>query len=126
MHTTQSYSVQTHTVQAPHTPTPAITTALSSLKAALQGPIHSEWPPDSRGDCALSHQAMREELMCARALVGGLAEIRVNKQHIVMPPNSDPPGSGKAHGAERESILVCSTRGTIQVRRRLVNVCSEP
>lgn len=46
----------------------------------------------AEGLCALSHQAMREELVCVHALVQGLAEIRVNKQHIVTPPppNSDP------------------------------------
>lgn len=66
----------------------------------------------AEGLCALSHQAMREELVCVHALVRGLAEIRVNKQHIVTPPPTlTLPGSGKAQGAETENILVCSAVG---------------
>lgn len=56
---------------------------------------------------------MREELVCVHALVQGLAEIRVNKQHIVThPPTLTLPGSGKAQGAETENILVHRAGGT--------------
>lgn len=78
--------------------TPAITTALSSLKPALRltagPPFTASGRKTAEGLCALSHQAMREEVVCVHALVRGLAEIRVNKQHIVThthTPDSDPP-----------------------------------
>lgn len=54
-----------------------------------RAPFHSERPQDSGGLCALSHQ----DLVRVHALLQGLAEIRVNKQHIVTPPTL--PGSGK-------------------------------
>lgn len=89
-----------------YTPIPSITTppplASEAWSASYsRAPFTTTGHKTAEGLCALSHQAMREELVCVHALVQGLAEIRVNKQHIVTPPTLTLPISGKAQAVEK-------------------------
>lgn len=68
-----------------HTHTLAL--CIFHLSAGL--PFTASGRRTAAGLCALSHQ----DLVRVHALLQGLAEIRVNKQHIVTPPTL--PGSGK-------------------------------
>lgn len=68
---------------------------------------------------------MREELGCVHALVQGLAEIRVYKQHIVPTQTHTHtyktlilPGPGKAQGAKKENILACLAEGPSSEKNR--------
>lgn len=88
VHTSFSQSMHTDS----YMPSRVITTVLLSETCSAsysRGPFTASGCKTAEGLCALSHQAMREELACVYALVRRLAEIRVNKQHIVT-PDSDP------------------------------------
>lgn len=70
-----------------------------------RAPFTASGRKTAEGLCALSHQAMREELVCVHALVQGLAEIRVNKQHIVTPPQLWPCPAQVRPSEQRQKIF---------------------
>lgn len=105
---------------------------LSEARSASysRAPFTASGRKTAEGLCAISHQAMREELVCVHALVRGLAEIRVNKQHIVTHPPQLWPCPAQVRPRERrQKIFWCAQPWVHQARdtqRRQSQVCRDP